>query len=45
MVSMKIKAKNLKGAVIWSGCLASLSGFFAIHVLDMDYSVIMMTRR
>jgi len=36
--SMKIKAQNLKAAVKWIGCLASLSGRFDFHFLDLDYT-------
>jgi len=38
MVSMKIKAQNLKAAENWIGCLASLSGRFDFHVLYLDYT-------
>lgn len=38
MASMKMKAQNLKAAVNWIGCLASLPGRFDFHVLDLDYT-------
>ena len=38
MVSMKIKAQNLKTAVNWIEFLTSLSDRFNFHVLDLDYT-------